>query len=104
MTDRDITERLAPLIANAAPVWSELIERAWSTIGGFLRLETNEEEFVAAVHWGELKPELLFPDDPEEAGRLAAHPAILWKIQNVQSYLARPAGQGKGAGSAKRRK
>jgi len=33
MTDRDITERLAPLIANAAPVRSELIERAWGTIG-----------------------------------------------------------------------
>lgn len=59
---------------------------------------------MAAVQRGELKPELLFPDDPEEAGRLAAHPAILWKIQNVQSYLARPARQGKGAGSAKQRK
>lgn len=104
MTDRDITERLAPLIANAAPVRSELIERAWSTIGGFLRLEPNEVMFVAAVQRGELKPELLFPDDPEEAVRLAAHPAIIWKIQNVKNYLARPAGQGKGAGSAKRRK
>lgn len=104
MTDRDITERLAPLIASDAPVRSELIERAWGTIGGLLRLEPNEEAFVAAVQQGELKPELLFPDDPEEAVRLAAHPAILWKIRNVQSYLARPAGQGKGAGSAKRRK
>jgi hypothetical protein len=41
---------------------------------------------------------------PEEVSRLAAHPAILWKIQNVQGYLARPAKQGKGTGSAKRRK
>ena len=104
MTDRDVAERLAPLLAVAAPVRGELIERAWSAIGEFLTLEPNEEAFAAAVQKGELKPELLFPDDPEAAGRLAAHPAILWKIQNVQNHLARPAKRGKGAGSAKRRK
>jgi hypothetical protein len=39
----------------------------------------------------------------EEVSRLAAHP-VRWKIQNVQGYLDRPAKQGKGTGSAKRRK
>ena len=104
MTDRDIAERLAPLLAVAVPGRGELIERAWVAIGELLSLESNEEAFAAAVQKGELKPELLFPDDPEAAGRLATHPAILWKIQNVQNYLARPAKRGKGVGSAKRRK
>jgi hypothetical protein len=46
----------------------------------FLSMEPNEMAFSTAVQEGELKPELLFPDDPAEAGRVAAHPAILWKI------------------------
>jgi hypothetical protein len=46
--------------------------------------------FITAVQQGELKPELLFPNDPAEAGRVAAHPAILWKIMNVKNYLNRP--------------
>lgn len=104
MTDRDITERLSPMLAGAAPSRMELIERAWSYIGGFLSLEPNEQAFIAAAQQGELKPELLFPDDPGESGRLVAHPAILWKIQNVKNYLARPTGQKKRGGLAKRRK
>ena len=104
MTDRDITDRLGPMLAGPAPVRHELIERAWLTLGGFLSLNPNEEAFIAAIQQGELKPELLFPDDPEEAGRLMTHPAILWKIQNVKNYLARPAGQKKRGGTAKRRK
>lgn len=104
MTDQDITERLGPMLACAAPVRIELVELAWSSIGGLLSLEPNEVLFIAAVQQGELKPELLFPDDPEEAGRLVTHPAILWKIQNVKNYLSRPADRGKSAGSAKRRK
>jgi hypothetical protein len=69
-----------------------------------LTLEPHEEEFITAVQRGELLPELLFPDDPKEAERIAAHPAILWKMENVRKYLARPARPGKGDGSPKRRK
>lgn len=104
MTDRDITDRLGPMLAGPAPVRHELIERAWRTLGGFLSFDPNEEAFIAAIQQGELKPELLFPDDPEEAGRLMTHPAIRWKIQNVKNYLSRPHGQKKRGDSAKRRK
>ena len=104
LTDQDITERLSPMLAGPALVRDELIERAWGAIGGFLSLKPDEEAFIAAVQQGELRPEMLFPDDSEEAGRLVKHPAILWKIQNVKNYLARPAGQKKRGGSAKRRK
>jgi len=104
LTDRDITERLSPMLAGPALVRDELIERAWGAIGGFLSLKPDEEAFIAAVQQGELKPEMLFPDDSAEAGRLVMHPAILWKIQNAKNYLARPAGQKKRVGSAIRRK
>lgn len=104
MTERDVAERLAPLLSVPKPVREELVERTWATIGGFLSLKLNEEAFINAVQKGELIPELLFPDDPEEAGRLLTHPAILWKIQNVQSYLSRPVKQRKGAGSTKQGK
>jgi hypothetical protein len=29
--------------------------------------------------------DLLFPDDPEYTGRIASHPALLWKITNIRS-------------------
>jgi hypothetical protein len=82
----------------------ELIERAWNAIDKFLKLESDEAAYGAAVAQGELKPELLFPDNLEEAGRVAAHPAILWKLQNVKNYLARPAGQKRNANPTKRHK
>jgi hypothetical protein len=74
------------------------------SLGGFLTLKPNEEEFITAVQRGELLPELLFPDDPQEAERIAAHPSILWKMENVRNYLARSAMPGKGDGAPKRRK
>jgi hypothetical protein len=37
---------------------------------------------------GELYPELLFSDAPEEAKRMADHPAILWKLVNARAHLA----------------
>ena len=104
MTDQAIAERLAPLLSVPMPVRKELIDRAWHALGGLLSLETNEMAFLTTVQRGELTPELLFPDNQEEAARLAAHPAILWKIQNVRSYLARSAVHRQSSGSAKRRK
>ena len=67
-------------------------------LGGLLLLESHEEDFTAAIQRGELRPDLLFPDNPEEAGRIAVHPTILWKIENVRNYLARRDRSGKGAG------
>lgn len=104
MSDGDIAERLSPMLAGDAPVRLELIERAWHAIDEFLKLESDEAAYVTAVAHGELKPELLFPDNLEEAGRVAAHPAILWKLQNVKNYLARPAGQKRSTNPVKRHK
>ena len=37
----------------------------------------------AALDEGELRLELLFPDEPAEAARLSAHPALQWKLSNL---------------------
>ncbi len=97
MTDRDVAERLTPLLAGVKPLREELIENAWCVLGGFLTLAPHEEDFTAAMQQGELRPELLFPDNPEEAGRITAHPAIRWKLENVRGYLTRPGREKKGA-------
>ena len=104
MSDRDIDERLSPMLAGVSPTRNELLERAWNAIDKFLKLESAEAEYIAALAHGELKPELLFPDHPEEAGAAAAHPAILWKLQNVKKYLARKSGRKVSIKPAKRGK
>jgi hypothetical protein len=67
---------------------SGLVDQAWSMIMSLLSLRPHEEEYLAAIYKGELYPELLFSENPEEAKRIAGHPAILWKIANVRAHLA----------------
>lgn len=90
VTEQTIAKQLVPmLIANDKPQAEDLFDRAWSILAKFLDMEQTEMEYIEAIHRGELRPELLFPDDADQADRIARHPAILWKIQNVQRYLAR---------------
>lgn len=91
ITDRTVAEQLAPmLIGQAAPLRSsDLIERSWDVICPFMKLDDNEAKYIASIQHGELYPELLFTDDPEEGKRMALHPAILWKLVNVRGHLAR---------------
>jgi hypothetical protein len=92
VTTKALLDQLAPMIiANVTPDIVELVHRTWSVLQGFLRLSANESEYVAAIYRGELRADLLFPDDPAEAGRLANHPAIQWKIINVRQHLDRKA-------------
>jgi hypothetical protein len=104
ITERDIAERLSPMLAGPAPVRDEIIGRAWRSLDRFLSLELNEVTFITAIQQGELKPELLFPNDPAEAVRVAAHPAILWKVLNVKNYLDRPPENKRQGSSAKQHK
>jgi hypothetical protein len=76
------------LIGQAAPLQpSDLIERSWDVIYPFMMLSDNEAKYIASIQHGELYPELLFKDDPEEGNRMALHPAILWKLFNVHEHL-----------------
>jgi len=91
ITDRTLAQQLAPmLIGQAAPLQpSDLIERSWAVICPFMMLSDNEAKYIASIQHGELYPELIFTDDPEEIKRMALHPAVLWKLVNVRSHLAR---------------
>jgi hypothetical protein len=44
---------------------------------------------LEAANRGDLRMELIFPGDQQEAMRIAAHPAIQWKIANVQAHAAK---------------
>ncbi len=47
----------------------------------------DEQEFVDTfLDHGTLRPEFL-SDDPDEIEKIHQHPAIQWKLQNVQEYL-----------------
>ncbi|MEW8352593.1 MAG: nucleotidyl transferase AbiEii/AbiGii toxin family protein [Candidatus Thiodiazotropha sp.] len=90
VTDRSIEEQLVPMLqGNERPLASELKEQAWLVMEPLVTLDEAEREYVDRVHAGELSPELLFPDDEELADRLARHPVLLWKIENVKRYLSR---------------
>lgn len=90
VTDRSIEEQLVPMLqGNERPLASELKEKAWFVMEPLVTLDEAEREYVDRVHAGELSPELLFPDDEELANRLARHPVLLWKIENVKEHLSR---------------
>lgn len=90
LTDRAAAEQLAPLLARGATFRSgNVVERAWERVAPLLALDAHEQEYIAAIHRGELRLDLLFPNDPAEAQRIAGHPAILWKLANVRAYRAR---------------
>lgn len=90
VTERSISEQLAPmLMVGTSPEPKELIEQAWTKISSFLSLAPSEDEYLVATQRGEIKMELLFPNDMDNAKRMAEHPAILWKIHNVREHLMR---------------
>jgi predicted nucleotidyltransferase component of viral defense system len=90
ITERAVMEQLVPMLTvDASPRADDLVKRAWAVLSDFMTLRPNEAAYIASIERGELCPELLFPDDPEAAKRIAAHPAILWKITNVRSNLER---------------
>jgi predicted nucleotidyltransferase component of viral defense system len=90
VTDRTAAEQLAPmLMGQVAFQPDDLLERSWAGISPLLTLSDNEAEYIVSIQRGELHPELLFPNDPDEGSRLAEHPAILWKLVNVRTHMAR---------------
>jgi len=88
LTDRAVSEHLAPMLATRElPRSIEIVDRAWGALQRLLTLEPNEKEYIAAIGSGDLRPQLLFTEDSEEFKRIAEHPAILWKVANVRNYL-----------------
>jgi len=88
LTEISIAQELTPLLtSDDANHARAMIERAWQVIGPLLSLRKNERDYIAAISGGDLNLSLLFPQDKQEAKRLARHPALLWKMTNVRRML-----------------
>jgi predicted nucleotidyltransferase component of viral defense system len=93
ITEQALTEQVVPLlnlrIDFSAP---NLIRKAWEVVSRFLALSEDESAYLESADRGELNLELIFPDDPQEAMRIAGHPAIQWKMANVRAHRKRAKG------------
>jgi len=89
-TNQALTKRLLPmLIRNEAPDLSTIVPRAWDAIADLIKVDPVESEYIASIEQGEIRAELLFPNDSDKAALVARHPAIRWKIKNVRDKLER---------------
>ena len=71
--DRAVREQLHPTLAHMVqPDANELREAAWTVLEPLLTLTAAEREYTDRLQTGDLRPELLFPSDPETAARLDA--------------------------------
>jgi hypothetical protein len=96
--DASIEQQLVPMLSGSSrPARAELAQRAWSVLEPILELSSNEREYCDRLQQGELRPELLFPDDEAMAQRFREHPALLWKAQNARAHHARTRAAGRGA-------
>jgi len=84
-SDAAIREQLYPLLGagQALPSPSALRQGAWAVVGPLLRLTDGEREFTDRLQVGELRADLVFPDDGEMLRRVSRHPGLLWKVQNA---------------------
>lgn len=89
-TPERVAVQLTPMLPSVAVVTAEsLISGAWPVVEPLTRLSEPEREFVDRMQDGDIRTELLFPDDPEMQQRLAGHPALLWKAQNAREHRER---------------
>lgn len=87
VTERAVEEQLYPnLTGRDRPNAVQLREAAWTVVAPLVALTPGEREYIDRLQAGDLRPELLFPDDDELAGRVARHPALLWKADNAKRH------------------
>jgi hypothetical protein len=85
--DRVVDEQLSPMIrAHHALTAAELRSKAWTVMQPLLELTDEEREYIERLHRGELQAALLFPGDPEMTEKLGSHPALRWKLRNIQRH------------------
>jgi predicted nucleotidyltransferase component of viral defense system len=90
ITEQLIKNQLVPMLSSPDIIRpDELAEKAWSEAVPLISLQSQEAEYIDAIHRGDLFLNLLFPNDAAEVARLSRHPAILWKLENVRSHHLR---------------
>lgn len=88
VTTGTIEDQLMPMLVGGSSVpAADLVDRAWAVIEPGLDLTEAERSYLDAFNAGEVRPELLFGNDTESATRLALHPAINWRLQNIRGHL-----------------
>jgi hypothetical protein len=86
--DKDVTRLLHPmLLPGDQSEASELREAAWVVLEPLLTLSSPEREYSARLQEGDLRPELLFPGNPELAEQTHNHPALRWKARNTRDHF-----------------
>lgn len=86
LSEEDFNTNLVPMLApGSLPGHLELVDSAKLALSPLLHLDDAQKAFVSCLERGELKPELIFPED--EAPRLALHPHLRWKANNRRDHL-----------------
>jgi len=81
----DITAELVPMIGGQAKVDREdLIDQAWKAVAPILVLDDSEREFIDRLQAGDLRLEVLIPEDAEMRERLEKWPPLQWKALNAR--------------------
>jgi hypothetical protein len=90
VTDREIAQQLIPLLStDEAPRAMDIVRKACQVMEPFLSLKPGERDYLAAIERGEIRTELVFPEDEKQARIFAEHPALQWKLLNVRQNLSR---------------
>jgi hypothetical protein len=84
---QQVRDQLEPMLTRDERVTAEELRLgAWQVMAPMLDLDEAEREYTTRLQVGDLRPELLFPDDPHFSESLARHPALLWKAQNAREH------------------
>lgn len=85
--DIDIEAELVPMLGGQTKVDRvELIEHAWSAVAPLLDLDNSEREFVDRLQVGDMRLDLLIPEDEEMRERLEKWPPLQWKVLNARKH------------------
>ena len=93
----ELREQLLPVLRSAAfrgdrelKAWADgLVEDCRKGLSMLFPFTKAEREFLDRVlDHGEIRAELL-TDDEALAGRIAQHPSLAWKAQNVKKHFGR---------------
>jgi predicted nucleotidyltransferase component of viral defense system len=86
--DKTAKEELSPLLRSGEEIGLPAIkQRVKSYLSDLIRYDKDEQRFLDRfLDQGIYDPTLLF-GDTDRAVRLGAHPAVLWKLQNLRQHL-----------------
>ncbi|HME69507.1 MAG TPA: nucleotidyl transferase AbiEii/AbiGii toxin family protein [Myxococcota bacterium] len=90
LSDVVVSAQLHPMLTSTnRPTADDLRRDALAVLTPLLDLDAAEREFSERLQRGDLRPDLLFPDDPKTGEILRSHPALRWKSENAAGRVTR---------------